>query len=332
MPPRFDWRLLWQKVARTVTHNWLIKLASIAVALGLWAFVNLGAREADRLLLVPLEFRNLPPQLTITNPIPDSVSVRLRGPRTILGTIDERRERIRIDLSGVATGTASYKIDAELLNLPRGVSVMSLSPVEVKLEVVRLVERTLPVVTNLAAAVPAGYRVVESEIRPAAVTVTGPVQKVEALRNIQTGPLHLSPTSGNFEEAVPLERPADLVRLLPDRVTVRGVLEEIVTTQDFRNVEIGVRNPPPDYRLRPRSVDVSVRGPQRLVRELRLSAQNFYVDLTSVQPGFHAQRIEATVPPGVEVLEIRPPETTVEVARAPAQAEHKRRPKEARSR
>jgi YbbR domain-containing protein len=332
MPSRPDWRALWQRAVRGVVHNWLIKLASIGVALGLWAFVNLGAREADRLLLVPLEFRNLPPQLAITNPVPDSVSVRLRGPRTILGTIDERRERIRIDLDSVGTGTASYKIDAELLNLPRGVSVMSLSPVEVKLDVVRLLERTLPVATNLVAAVPPGYRVVESEIRPATITVTGPAQKVEALRNVLTSPLHLSPTSGNFEESVALERPADLVRLSPERVIVRGVLEEIVTTQDFRNVEIGVRNPPQEYRLRPRSVDVSVRGPQRLVRELRLSAQNFYVDLTTVQPGFHAQRIDATVPPGVEVLEIRPPETTVEVPGAAAPVEHKRRPKEARSR
>ena len=330
MPPRPDWRALWQRLVRSVVHNWLIKLASIGVALGLWAFVNLGARDADRMVLVPVELRNLPPQLTITNPVPDSVTVRLRGPRTILGTIDERREHIRIDLAHVATGTASFKIDGELLNLPRGVSVMSISPAEVTLEVVRLVERLLPVAANLAAAVPQGYRLVESDVRPATVTVIGPAQRVEALRNVPIGPLHLPPASGNFEEAVALERPADLVRLSPERVSVRGVLEEIVTTQDFRNVEIGVRNPPPNYRLRPRSVDATVRGPQRLVRELALSGQNFYVDLTAAQTGFHPQRIEATVPQGIEVLEIRPAETTVEVP-LPA-AEHKRRPKEARAR
>src|SRR5947209_7967329 len=174
-----DWRALWQRAVRGVVHNWLIKLASIGVALGLWAFVNLGARDADRLLLVPVELRNLPPQLTITNPVPDAVSVRLRGPRTILGTIDERREHIRIDLARVGTGSASYKIDGELLNLPRGVSVMSISPAEITLEVVRLVERTLPVAANVAVAVPPGYRLVESDVRPATVTVTGPAPRVQ---------------------------------------------------------------------------------------------------------------------------------------------------------
>jgi YbbR domain-containing protein len=312
-----DWRALWETVVRKVTHNWMLKLASIAFAVALWGFVNLGARDADRSLTVPLEFRNLPPELMVTNPVPDSVSVRLRGPRTILGSVDERRERIRIDLGNVAVGATSYKIDPDRLALPRGVTLLSVSPVEVTVDVERVMERTLSVVTNFAGAVPAGYRVVENEIRPATVTVTGPATRIESLRNASTGPLHLTPTTGNFEESVPLERPADLVRLSPDRVTVRGVLEEIVVAQDFRNVEIGVRNPPPDYRLRPRNVDVTVRGSQRLVRDLRLSAQNLFVDLTSVPPGFHARPIQATVPPGVEVVDIRPSETTVEVIAQP---------------
>jgi len=327
-----DWRALGRTVARKVVHNWLLKLGSIAFAIGLWGFVNLGAREADRSIIVPLEFRNLPPKLMITSPIPESVDVRLRGPRTILGTIDEHRQQIAIELGNVATGHTSFKIDADMLNLPRGVTVTRLSPVQVTLEVERIIERMLPVVTNLTAVVPAGYRVVESEIRPAEVSVTGPAAQVEALRNIPTGPLHLAPTSGNFDETVALEHPADVIRLSPDRVLVRGLLEELVITQDFRNVEIGARNPPFGYHMRPRNVDVTIRGPQRLLRELRPSSENFYVDLDGMAPGYHAKRIEATVPQGLEVLELRPPETTVEVAAAPAAARKRRVPKEVQPR
>jgi YbbR domain-containing protein len=308
----------------------MLKLASIAFAVALWGFVNLGAREADRSIFVPLELRNLATHLVITNPIPDSVSVRLRGPRTILGTIDERRDRIRLDLANVGTGPTSFKIDGDMLNLPRGVRVTQLSPVQVTLDIDRMVERSLPVAVNLAAAVPAGYRIAESEIRPAKVVVSGPATQVGALRNVPAGPLHLPSTTGNFEETVVLERPADLLRLAPERVQVRGVLEEIVTTRDFRNVEIGARNPPPQYRLRPRSVDVTVRGPQRLIREARLSSENLYVDLNGLAAGYHAERIEATVPEGIEVLEIRPPETTVEVPAEPTP--RPKRAKESRSR
>lgn len=311
MAHRPDWRAWWSLAVRKLTHNWAMKLASIAFASALWGFVNLGAREADRSLLVPLELRNLPSQLTITNPVPDAVSVRVRGPRTILGTIDEGRKRFAIDLSSVGTGASSVKIDAGTLNLPRGVTVMQLSPVELTLDVDRIIEKRLPIVTNVAAAVPTGYRVLDSDVRPPTVVVTGPAAQVEPLRTIATGPLQLKAANGNFEESVPLERPTDLARLSPERVTVRGVLEEIVATQDFRNVEIGVRNAPQEYKMQPRTVDVSVRGPQRLIKDLRLSAQNLYVDFAGVEPGVHAARVGVVAPPGVEVLEVRPPEITV---------------------
>ena len=314
MIPKIDWRALWA----TVVHNWLLKLASVAFAVALWGFVNLGAREADMSMFVPLELRGLPAGLMITNPLPESVGVRVRGPRTILGTIDQRRQRILLDLTSVVVGSTSFKVDSDMLNLPRGVTVTRLSPVQITLNVERIVERTLPVVANLAGATPPGYRIVESEVRPVAVLVTGPSTEIGALRNIPTAPLHLSQTSGNFQELVPLERPTDLVKLSPDRVVVRGKLEEIVSSQDFRNVEIGIHNPPSQYEIRPRSVDVTVRGPQRLTKELHLTAENLFVDLSGLGPGSHLQNVQASLPDGLEVLESRPPTAAVESGGKPA--------------
>jgi hypothetical protein len=117
--------------------------------------------------------------------------------------------------------------------------------------------------------------------------------------------------------------------VFPDRVVVQGRLEEIVVTQEFRNVEIGVHNPPPDYRLRPRSVDVTVRGVQRLVKDLHLSAQNFYVELEGVGAGSHPRKVEAAeLPEGVEIVDVRPREATVDVPEPP----RKRAGKEAKPR
>jgi YbbR domain-containing protein len=329
--PRIDARTLWQAAVRSVTHNWFLKLASVVFAIGLWGFVNLGARESEMSLFVPLDLHNLPPQLMVTNPLPESVGVRLRGPRTILGTIDTRRQRIELDLRNVGAGSTTFKIDPDMLNLPRGVTVTRMSPVQLTLDVERIVERTLPVVANFAGAVPAGYRVAESEIRPASVTISGPAGEIGALRNVPTGPLHLSPTSGNFEESVALERPADLVRVDPERVVVRGRLEEVVVTQEFRNVEIGVESAPPEYRLRPHGVDVTVRGVQRLVKGLRLSPQSLYVDLAGAAPGAERRKIEVRdLPEGLEVVDLRPAEVIVEIpAKPPAQkgrAKEGRRP------
>ncbi|MGH7897327.1 MAG: CdaR family protein, partial [Candidatus Binatia bacterium] len=251
MIPKLDWRAL----LRVATRNWFWKVASIAFAIGLWGFVNLGAREADRSLTVPLEAKNLPPRLTVTNPIPEGVNVRLRGPRTILGTVDERRQRIVLDLASIGAGTTSYRIDGEMLNLPRGVRVTRISPGQVTFDIEAVIDKPVPVALNFGGATPNGFRIVDGEIRPAVVTVTGPAGLVNRLKSIPTGPLHLSATTGSFEEFVTLERPGDAVRLSPDRVTVRGRLEEATITQDFKNVEIGVRKAPDRYQLSPRNVD-----------------------------------------------------------------------------
>ena len=306
-----DAREIAQWIVRKITHNWVVKLASVGVAMGLRGFVNLGARETESSMYVPIDLQNLPPQLLITNPLPESVGVRLRGPRTILGTLDPRRQRIELDLGNLNAGSTTFKLYPEMLNLPRGITVTRMSPVQLTIDVERILERSLPVVTNFAGAVPAGYRVSDSEISPQTIAASGPASIVNSLRNVSTGPLHLSPTNGNFEQSIELERPADLVRLVPDRVVVHGRLEEIVVTQDFRNVEIGVHNAPPQFRLHPKSVDVTVRGLQHVVKDLRLSAQNFYVDLDGVTGGTRTVKIQQSMPEGIEIIDVRPPEATV---------------------
>jgi len=107
MIPKIDLRA----IVRVITRNWFLKLASVAFAIGLWSFVNLGARESEKALFVPLEVKHLPPRMTITTPIPEVVNVRVRGPRTLLGTIDDRRQRMVLDLASIGAGKTSFKID-----------------------------------------------------------------------------------------------------------------------------------------------------------------------------------------------------------------------------
>lgn len=312
MIPRADIR----RIQRTIRRNWLLKIFSVVFAVGLWAFVNLGAREAEQTLLVPIELRNLPPTLVITNPVADSVDVRIRGPRTILGSIDERRQRVVLDLASAQVGTTAFKIDSEMLSLPRGVSVVRVHPVQVTISVDRIVRKSLPVVPDVAGALPAGYRIVDTDIRPSTVLVTGPANQVETLEKIRTEPLNV-PAASAFDESVALERLGELVQLQPERVVVRGRVEEIKVSQDFKQVEIGVRNAGTRYLVQPRRADVIVRGPRRLLQGLKLSQENVFVDVAGLAPGAHREKIEVTLPEGIEALELRPSEVSIRVLGAP---------------
>ncbi len=311
--PRPDLR----KLQRIAEHNVLLKGFSLVFAIGLWAFVNLGARDTEKALLVPLELRNIPDQYMVASSVADTVEMRVRGPRTLLGTIEDRRQRVVLDLANVRVGTTSFKIDSEMLNLPRGVRVVRVSPVQITLDVERVVRKSLPVSAGTAGTLPAGYRMAETEIRPPVVMVTGPAREVEALKTIITEPFRVTAEEANFEESVSLVKPGDLVRLLPERVFVRGRLEEVAVSQDFKQVEIGVRNAIRRTRIRPGRIDVTIRGPQRLLQGLKLSGENVFVDVAGLAPGAHRGKIVVALPKGLEALDLRPEEVSVQVFKEP---------------
>ena len=311
--PRPDLR----KLQRIAEHNVLLKGFSLVFAIGLWAFVNLGARDTEKALLVPLELRNIPDQYMVASSVADTVEMRVRGPRTLLGTIEDRRQRVVLDLANVRVGTTSFKIDSEMLNLPRGVRVVRVSPVQITLDVERVVRKSLPVSAGTAGTLPAGYRMAETEIRPPVVMVTGPAREVEALKTIITEPFRVTAEEANFEESVSLVKPGDLVRLLPERVFVRGRLEEVAVSQDFKQVEIGVRKAIRRTRIRPGRIDVTIRGPQRLLQGLKLSGENVFVDVAGLAPGAHRGKIVVALPKGLEALDLRPEEVSVQVFKEP---------------
>ncbi|MGH7856485.1 MAG: CdaR family protein, partial [Candidatus Binatia bacterium] len=218
-------------------RNLLLKVFSLVFAIGLWAFVNLGARDAEKTLVVPVELRNVPPDFVVTSPLVEAIDVRVRGPRTILGTIDEGRLGVRLDLSKARPGTTSFTVDPERLSLPRGLRVTRLSPVDVPLTVERLMTRRVAVKMNPGTVVPEGLRLLEPQIRPETVSVTAPESEVPKLERVITTPLELSAEAGDFERLVAIERPSPLSKVVPERVTVRGRLEEIVASKKYEQVE-----------------------------------------------------------------------------------------------
>ena len=64
-----------------------LKILAIALATLLWLTVA-GEHIVERSMRVPLEFRNIPPQLEITGDPPGTVEVRLRGSSAVLGRLD----------------------------------------------------------------------------------------------------------------------------------------------------------------------------------------------------------------------------------------------------
>ncbi len=70
-----------------------LKLISLLLAIFLWFSINVSERDAERIVELPVSLRKLPQGLIVTNPPGKPVTITLRGPRTILDSVDEHDAR-----------------------------------------------------------------------------------------------------------------------------------------------------------------------------------------------------------------------------------------------
>src|SRR3954462_10382475 len=109
-----------------------LKVLAIALAVVLWLTVS-GEHVVERNLRVPLEFRNIPPQLEITGDTPSTVDVRLRGSSAVLGRLDPGEVVAVLDLSGGRPGPRLFHLRNDQVRAPFGDEVAQVVPSTVSL-------------------------------------------------------------------------------------------------------------------------------------------------------------------------------------------------------
>jgi YbbR domain-containing protein len=323
-PEREELVAAWQKVRaavfnperlrQLVTYNFALKLLSLLIAFGLWAFVNFGERDTEESLKVPLELRNIPAHLMITSPRVDFIDLRVNGPRTLLGRIDRKRLSIALDLNGIRPGPAVFRVDPEALNLPRGVKVLRINPAQITLELERVGHKSVPVRIRLVGKPPPDVQLGDTKVSPETVQVTGPVSDVEDVHVANTEPLDISnSTAGTLERELPLESAGEYLSFSANRVAAQVRFEEVLSVREFKRVPIEVRNAEDAFRVTPDSVRLTVRGPKRLVGELELQPGAVYIDAQDLSVGEHVMKPSVEVPPGVEIVSLEPAKTTLKL-------------------
>ncbi len=299
---------------QAVTHNFVLKVLSLAFAFGLWAFVNFGERDTEDALKVPLELRNIPASLVITSPRVDFIDLRVMGPRTLLGRIDRSRLSITLDLNGVRPGPAVFRVATEPLNLPRGVRVVRINPAVVTLDLERVAKKTVPVQLRLDGEPPAGFKLVSARIVPESVEVTGPASDVKDVESIQTSALEIGEAeAGVIKEELPLESAGDYLSYNISRVTAEVRIEEVQVRRELEDVAVEVRNTSDDALVSPTTVKVTLRGPKRMVGAIEAGDVHVFVDAAA---GDGVAKLSAEVPAPAELISIEPKTVTLTLLRA----------------
>jgi YbbR domain-containing protein len=300
-PARFQPSNLAGAVQRAVRRNAGLRIISLLLAIGLWLFVNAGQHGALESFNVPVAYRNLPPHMLITNLRPQTVKIEVAGPRTLLSLIDPGRLAVRLDLTGVTVGQASFKINPESFNVPRQTSVVGIAPSQIVLDIDILATRDFPVHLMLTGAPAAGYHVSASEVTPRTVTVRGPSKQLAHLEEVASEPVELNGTTANLGRRVALIAPFGHARVDPAEVTANVTITPIIVEKEFHGIPIQVRESDYLFRIVPAHVNLTVRGAQLALAGLDFK-QAAYVEAEGMAPGVYDATVQVTLPEGVELV------------------------------
>jgi uncharacterized protein (TIGR00159 family) len=114
--------------ASLVRENWLAKLVTFALAVGLWYVLVPGSSTTEVTYNLPIQVQNLPPSLQIEELQPSSVTATFVGPRRAFYFFDPSRLRVEIDASSAEAGRKNVRISEQNVRHPPTVTVQQLNP------------------------------------------------------------------------------------------------------------------------------------------------------------------------------------------------------------
>lgn len=303
---------LWDKIVALAGSNFGLKAVALTIAVGLWLA---GHRDIERAIEVPVEFRNIPADLMVMDNRVDYVVLRLNGPRTLVSTLDANRMKAVLDLDGAKSGSQSYPLAADYFNVPRGVTITRTTPPVIHLRLDPVARRTLPVTVRITGKPAADYKIAQTTVTPASVSVQGAEEEVRRLTAIETVPVDIDDSRAVVRRKVRLSNDGKRLSLAPDQVEVAIAIEEEQAIRDFDRIEVRARDFKGAYSVTPQTVHLRLEGPKTTMDKLQLPSDRVYLDLKGLSVGEHNLALTLNLPAEVKVLEQKPQRIKVRIVK-----------------
>ncbi len=252
-----------------LVRHWPLKLLAVVIAFAIWVGV-IGENRVVQDFRVPLDIV-LRKEVMAVGDTPTTVTVRLRGPETLLRRVDALRLEAKLDLRDAPPGERSVLLSSsEIRGVPRGLDIASIEPDRLRLSLDKRARSTVPVVPVFVGRPEAGYHFYGSLTTPERLEVEGPRASVAGVSRLRTDPVHLEGHYQPFTARVgaQLDQP-DLKVVDPAPVEVRVLVDEAPEDRTFDGVPVTVTDQLYEVQASPPAVRLVVSGPPALLDRLQ---------------------------------------------------------------
>ena len=161
---------LFRVLRRLASQNFVLKVIALALAVAAWWYVA-GESKVLVSFTVPLEIRNVPKGLTMTNKPEREVEVRLSGPSSLLSGLRPSEISAGVDLAAARAGRQFFTMDDRLVKVPPGIKVQRIFPPSIEVILDRTEQRVIPVSVRIGGGAAVRKRVAKVEIDPLSVEI-----------------------------------------------------------------------------------------------------------------------------------------------------------------
>ncbi len=251
-----------------IFDNLYLKAFALMLAVGLWSVVP------DPSVLhivpgVPVQIDSIPGDLALSEPLAVTLDVSVRG--SALRTRDLRPGELapRIDMFDMFEGDNTVLLTPDMINVPFGVTVQSIDPPRLTINLERRVRRELAVNVVVEGSPHGDYQIYDKLVEPPTVPVSGPASRMAALDTIAAEKVGVT---GRQESLV------RTVRVIPEDPTLRleGASEVQVTVAieerpinfQLQGIEVNVVGAATRVVLNPAVIGVVLEGPPSVIANL----------------------------------------------------------------
>lgn len=185
----------------------IIASASLVISIVLWALFAYQSDVVYRSFEVPIEFRNLNPDLVLKDPVPLKTRITLAGSEQSFRTFDPNSIIISVNLEDQKKGSTLFAVTDNNLKLPSNISLFNVEPSAVKIQLQELVKAILPVEVRRNGSLPGKLKLTSISAVPEKIEILVPQGDVSLIKKIYTEPIDLRLVSGTTKVIVKLNIP-----------------------------------------------------------------------------------------------------------------------------
>jgi YbbR domain-containing protein len=307
-----DARKIWLKNRRDF---WLLRAVALIISILLWITV-LGGKKVEITKKVTLNYR-LPPQLVVANGAPTEVYFRISGPRAFIKDLEAKPQSIPIDLSSAKVGDYEVLIREDMLDVPLGLKVLSVSQSTIGLKIDRVSTKRVPIRAVFAGTLPEGFKVTSVTFKPSTVEIQGARSRLLNIESVPTDAISLSPNSLRQELEVRLNTSEIPGVTLGDNGPLASVVVELqgsLQRKWFRGIKVGLRirgggtlrnlqnASTLGVRLRPAAVSFLLEGPDKIIERLTEQDIEVWAEIPELRQGNYRSNLEWRMAPEIRVV------------------------------